>query len=619
MSVLINIHDLKHAYPHQTLFEGLTFSIYSGEKIALIGQNGAGKSTLMKIMLGEMQADEGRVTRSKGLKVGYLSQSPTFTKNLTVHDAILGAHAHTPPEELNWEIAGAAEEAMSRLNLAQYEQMQVTDLSGGWQKKVALARELAQSPDVLLLDEPTNHLDIESILWLEDWVQDSPLCIVVVSHDRAFLQNTAKRVIEIDKRNPNGILSVDGTYDEFLKVKEDYIEGQISREASLKNTLRREVEWLKRGAKARTTKQKARIDRAGDLQQEVQTLSYKNRTQSVTLEFDSSESGPKKMAELKKVTKSFPDPTLGTKTLFKNLDLKITNKTRLGLFGKNGTGKSTLIRLIVGEEKPDSGEIQVSDRMQAAYFNQNRETLDQKLTVLRTVCTYGETVEFQGRKMHVRSYLDRFLFSGGRIDMQVSKLSGGEQARLLLALLMLTPANLLILDEPTNDLDLQTLGILEECLEEFPGAVILVTHDRAFMDNVCDQILGFPEMHTYSDLRQWEKAYRASLKNLANTSSGAQAQATAQREAMRVAPSAANPAQERKKKLSYKEQLEFDKMERTIHEKELELQTLSDRMVAPEIVSAPLELKKIMAEMASLQTEIEVLYERWSDLEAKQK
>ena len=609
MSVLLSIHELKYAYPHQTLFEGLTFSVNSGEKIALIGQNGAGKSTLMKIMLGEIDPDEGTVSRSKGLRVGYLPQSPTFPPKLTVRDAILGDLA----DSSDWERIGAAEEAISRLNLKPYEQTLVEDLSGGWQKKVALARELAQSPDILLLDEPTNHLDIESIFWLEEWINQSDLCILVVSHDRAFLQSTGKRIIEIDKRNPNGILSVEGSYDEFLKIKEEYIEGQISREASLKNILRSEVEWLKRGAKARTTKQKARIDRAGELKQEVQTLSYKNQTQSVKLEFDAGDSaGPKKMVELKKVSKAYPDPTVGKKVLFQNLDLKITSKTRLGLFGKNGTGKSTLIRLIVNEEKPDQGEIQHSDRLQVAYFNQNRETLDQSVTVLRTVCPYGETVEFQGRKIHVRSYLDRFLFSGARVDLLVSKLSGGEQARLLLALLMLRPANLLILDEPTNDLDLQTLGILEECLEEFPGAVILVTHDRAFMDNVCDQILGFPEMVMYSDLRQWEKAFRAAKSGrapqpqLANNSTGAPS----------VSPSP--PSSTKKKKLSYKEQNEFDKMESVIQQKEKELETLTERTSLPEIISAPLELKKIMSEMAFLQTEIELLYERWAELEAKQ-
>ncbi len=612
MAVLLSIHELKHAFPHQTLFEGLTFSISSGEKIALIGQNGAGKSTLMKILMNEVDADEGTVSRSKGLKVGYLSQVPTFPSGISVHDAIMGTTQMGGNHiEHNWEITGPAEEAMSRLNLKQYEHMLVEDLSGGWQKKVALARELAQQPEVLLLDEPTNHLDIESILWLEDWVKQSDLCIVIVSHDRAFLQNTAKRVIEIDKRNPNGILSVEGTYEEFLKIKADYVEGQIAREASLKNTLRREVEWLHQGAKARTTKQKARIDRAGELKQEVQTLSYKNQTQTVKLEFDAGDSaGPKKMVELKGVSKEYPSSD-GPRKLFSKLDLKITSKTRLGLFGKNGTGKSTLIKLIVGEEQGDTGEIQRSDRLEVAYFNQNREKLDPTLTVLRTVCPYGETVEFQGRKIHVRSYLDRFLFSGARVDMAVSKLSGGEQARLLLALLMLRPANLLILDEPTNDLDLQTLSILEDCLDEFPGAVILVTHDRSFMDHVCDQILGFPEMIIYSDLRQWEKAYRASLK-------ASQTQ-TAIRESMRAAPSATHPALERKKKLSYKEQLEFDQMETQLHAREKELSVLEERSVSSDVLRSPSELKKVMSELAAVQSEIERLYTRWAELEEKQK
>ena len=599
MAVLISVHELTHTFSHRALFEGLTFSINSGEKIALIGKNGAGKSTLLKILADQMEPDSGTVSRSRGLKVGYLPQAPVFKPGVKVREAV---YASVDSED--WSVVGAAEEAMSRLGLKSkdinYEERVVTELSGGWQKKVALAHELAKNPDVLFLDEPTNHLDVESVLWLEEWIRGSQLCIVIISHDRAFLRNTAKRVIEIDKGNPNGILSIEGGYDQFLEVKAQYIEDQLSREASLKNTLRREDEWLKRGAKARTTKQKARIDRAGELKEEVQNLSWKNQTQNVKLEFDALDSAPKKMVELEKVSKSY-----GERNLFSNLNLKITPRTRLGLMGNNGVGKSTLIRLVAGDEEATTGEIFRSDRLQVSYFEQSRETLDPSLTVMRTVCPYGETVEFQGRMTHVRSYLDRFLFSGGQIDQEVSKLSGGEQARLLLARLMLRPANLLILDEPTNDLDLQTLAVLENCLQDFPGAVILVTHDRAFMDEVCNQILAFPEMIFFADIGQWEKWFKEKLKKGAQT----------WKEESRA--SSGGSKSDGKKKLSYKDQLEYDQMENTIFKKETLLAELEAKSQTPDVLSNSVELVKISTQMGEIQDDIGNLYTRWAELEKK--
>ncbi len=594
MSVLISVHELKYAFSHRVLFEGLTFSISTGEKIALIGQNGAGKSTLLKILAGIMEPDSGTVSRGRGVKVGYLSQSPELNEELTAREAVYESVTSTD----DWSQVGAAEEAMSRLKISP--EMKIKELSGGWRKKVALARELAKNPEVLLLDEPTNHLDVESILWLEDWVRNSPLCILTISHDRSFLNRIGSRVIEVDRRNPGGILSVDGNYEQFVKVKEEYIEAQISREESLKNVLRREVEWLHRGAKARTTKQKARIDRAEDLKVEVKDLGAKNATQSLKLEFENAERGPKKMVELKDVSKSY-----GTKKILQNFSIKITPKTRLGLMGMNGVGKSTLIKLISGAEKPDSGIIESADRLEIAYFEQNREMLDPNISVLKTVCPSGETVEFQGRKIHVRGYLDRFLFSGNQVDVMVGKLSGGEQSRILLALLMLTPANMLILDEPTNDLDLQTLAMLEDCLEEFPGAVILVTHDRSFMNAVCNQILAMPEMITFTDIDQWEKWFKLEQKKKAEL------------ERTTVAQTAVSAPKIEKKKLSYKEQIEFDKMEEKIAAKEARLTELEAISSQPQIASNSIELQKLTQEMGSLQFEIGDLYERWSELEQK--
>ncbi len=594
MSVLLSVHELKFAFAHRVLFEGLTFSVSTGEKIALIGQNGAGKSTLMKIIAGLMDPDSGSVTRGRGLKVGYLPQNPDLDENLSARDAVYQGVA----SDEDWSGISAAEEAMSRLSIPV--DTRVSSLSGGWKKKVALARELARSPDVLLLDEPTNHLDVESILWLEDFVKASPLCVITISHDRAFLNRVARRTVEVDRRNPGGILSVEGNLDRFFQVKEEYLEAQAAREESLKNVLRREIEWLKRGAKARTTKQKARIDRAEDLKVEVQDLGQKNRQGSVKLEFESSGRGPKKLIEMKSISKAY-----GDRTIFSDFSLLVTPETRLGLMGKNGAGKSTLIRMIAGVEEADQGELRRADRLEVLYFEQNRETLDPGISVLRTVCPSGETVEFQGRKMHVRSYLDRFLFSGGEVEVMVEKLSGGEQARLLLARMMLRPGNLLILDEPTNDLDLQTLDVLEDCLREFPGAVILVSHDRSFMSAVCDDILALPENVRFSDVFQWEDWFKREQKRAQDA-----ARAKAQ-EAVLMQPKL------ERRRLSYKEQLEFDRMEETILEKETELGELEAHSARPEIVSNSVELLKTTERMGQLQSKIEKLYARWAELEEK--
>lgn len=589
----------------------MSFTLFAGEKIALIGPNGAGKSTLLKMIAGELSPDDGAITRTRGLKVGYLAQIPSFPAGVTVRDAVLGAIS---PEDLgDWHVIGTAEESMTKLGLKasaksgvmSLEDEPVTNLSGGLQKKVALARELAKNPDLLLLDEPTNHLDLESILWLEEFIRAAPMAVVTISHDRAFLQNVGTRVIEIDRRNPSGILSVDGGYDTFLETKQTYLANLASRSASLENTLKREIEWLRRGAKARTTKQKARIDRTYALEAETQVLKEKSKDTKIRLEFQANEGGPKRLIEAKSISKAY-----GEKKLFTHLNLLLTHKTRLGLIGRNGIGKSTLIKILTGEEKPDSGEIIHSKRLQVAYFEQNRSLLDPEESVLRTICPYGETVEFQGRMLHVRSYLDRFHFDARQSDLEVKRLSGGEQSRLLLAKLMLEPANLLVLDEPTNDLDIQTLGILEECLEEFPGAVILVSHDRSFMNNVCDQILGFPEMITYADLDQWQAEWKRQSKLVAKATSPEKSSS------MPVSAPASAPAPpEKKRKLSFKEQREFDGMEAVIHEKERKLAELGVESSGEEALRSPKRLRELMHSMAELQTEIDALYARWSELE----
>ncbi len=424
---------------------------------------------------------------------------------------------------------------------------------------------------------------------------------MTVTHDRLFLQRVSNRIWELDRRNPGGLLSVDGSYADYLETKEQLVAGQAKQELTLKNTLRRETEWLRRGAKARSTKQYARIKQAGVLKQEVEELEFRNTAWTAKLDFYASEKNPKKLIEAKGIAKSYDG-----KCLFKDIDLLITPGLRLGLLGANGCGKTTLIRALVGQEEPDSGTVARSDQLQIVYFEQARETLDPNLTVAQTISPAGDHVKYRGNYIHLRSYLDRFNFSQQQMNMEVRRLSGGEQSRLLIARLMLQEANVLILDEPTNDLDMSTLEVLEQCLLEFPGAVILVTHDRYFLDQVANKLLAFGEpdgpnagkIVPFASLEQWERAF--TYEQALPPKKAA--------EAPRREPS--------KRKLSFKEQFEFDHIEEKIHESEGLVEKLREESFLPEVASNATRLAEIMPEIARLETEIDRLFKRWAELES---
>lgn len=602
MSILLSAHLLKKSFGAVPLFDGLTFSVESGERIGLIGPNGAGKSTLLKILASLISADEGTLSLQRGLRTGYLEQVPSFRPGATIMESALEGAAD--PDD--WESIAKAHEVLSKLSLDGGKgfgpESKVEALSGGWRKRVALARELVRSPDLLLLDEPTNHLDVESILWLEDLLAHSRFATVTITHDRLFLQRISNRILELDRRNAGGLLSVKGDYATYLEIKEQTMAAQERREIVLKNTLRRETEWLRRGAKARTTKQQARIQRAGDLQDDVADLKERNRTRSVQIDFQSTDRSPKKLIEAKSISKSY-----GDLKLFQDFSLLLTPGSRIGLLGQNGCGKSSLIRVLLGAEPPDHGEVFRSDQLKVAYFEQGRDSLNPKESLLRTLCPKGDYVDFRGGRLHIRSYLDRFLFDPGQAEMAVGKLSGGEQSRLLLAKLMLNDANLLVLDEPTNDLDMATLNVLEDCLTDFDGAILLVTHDRYFLDQVATQIIAFPpsgKLTSFADLSQWERwnvERQALLKQKPSSVSASQSQP-------------ALPG--KKRKLGYKEQRELDGMEAAIHEAEGRLTELASMSALPENLSNAPKLAEITKEMSALQERIDFLYGRWAELEA---
>jgi ATP-binding cassette subfamily F protein uup len=383
--LLLNTHKLSKSFAGKTLFKDVSLGIEDGERVGLVGPNGAGKSTLLRIISGQTEADSGDVTTKKGLRMGFLEQTPQFGKDETILDAILSKGDYH-------DIVGPAYEWMAKLELSQFgDDFKVSELSGGWKKRVALARELVLAPELLLLDEPTNHLDVSSILWLEEFLAQAPFATLIITHDRLFLQRVTNKIFDLDPKNPNYLLSVKGGYIEYLEAKDQLLAAQEQREVVLKNTLRRETEWLRRGAKARQTKQKARIERAGTLKDDVQDLSGKNAQRVAKIEFKDTERNPQKLIEASHVTKSY-----GERTLFKDFSLLVNPKTRLALLGDNGSGKSTMIRMLLKEEEPDSGKVVQAERLKIAYFEQNRETLKPNLSVLKNICPDGDYVHYQG-------------------------------------------------------------------------------------------------------------------------------------------------------------------------------------------------------------------------------
>jgi ATP-binding cassette subfamily F protein uup len=606
MAILLTARNLSKSFGSRPLFEEVSFTLAEGERVGLIGPNGAGKTTLLRLLAGTDTPDAGELSPRRGLRVGHLEQVPGFAPGRTVREAVLEGAAHITDPDLRWRAAGRADELISRLGLAGPQagaDVPIDRLSGGWRKRVALARELLREPDLLLLDEPTNHLDVDSILWLERLLAGARFTTVTVTHDRLFLQRVANRILELDRRNAGGLLSVDADYATFVERKADLMAAQEQRESSLRNTLRRETEWLRRGPPARSTKQQARIERAQALAEEVDELTLRNTVRTANIDFLGTGRSPRRLVEARGIAKSY-----GERCVFRDLDLFLGPGSRVGLIGPNGCGKSTLLRVLVGQEAPDAGSILRADGLEVAFFEQHREALDPALTVVDTLCPGGDHITFRGARVHVSGYLARFLFRTEHHNLKVGQLSGGEQSRLALARLMLRPANLLVLDEPTNDLDLVTLEVLEESLLGFGGAVLLVTHDRYFLDRATTRLLAF---HTAPGeqgritplvgLGQWELWY---ADQIAASAGGA----------VKVMTVVAPPAPRRK--LSYKDQRDFDTIEPRIAEAEARLAALHAEQASPEVVSNAGRLLELESAIAEAQADIDALYRRWSELEA---
>jgi ATP-binding cassette subfamily F protein uup len=585
------------------LFEGVSFTLSEGDRVGLIGPNGAGKSTLLKIMAGGLAPDRGEVQRRSGLRVAYLAQVPELTA-ATVREAVTAAfstHLGT-----NADDETRVDAWINRLDLDP--EALVAELSGGGRKRVALAAALVTEPDLLLLDEPTNHLDVESIVALERLIAGSKLATLTVTHDRLFLQRVSNRILELDRRNAGGLLDVAGDYATYLDHKAAVMEAQEKREEKLANTLRRETEWLRRGAAARSTKQRARIQRAEALADNVAELAQRNRVGSVGFDFQSGDSANerRRLIEARGLKKSYGDDVV-----FDGVDLLVTPRTRLGLLGPNGCGKTTLLRVLTGDGEPSNGTVFRADGLRVAYFEQNRATLDPDKTAAETVCPEGDYVSFRGSHLHKHGYLERFLFRPEQMAQPVRSLSGGEQSRLLLARLMLEPADVLVLDEPTNDLDLPTLTVLEEALESFDGAVLLVTHDRYFLDQVTTELIAFHtagsekgRVTALAGLAQWETWYA--------TQRAHRTPADEEKKSTRVAEPKASPP--KRKKLSFNDQRDWDTIEARITAAEAALAELTQESERPDVVSNATRLVELDAQMTAQRAEIDRLYARWAEL-----
>jgi len=613
LSILLSVQNLTHAFGARPLFDGVSFTLADGDRVGLIGPNGAGKSTLLRILAGELGADGGTVSRRGGLRVAYLPQMPEFAAGATVREAISAGLGTTSDASAPWEDEARVDELIAKLGLAGAEagaDQSVGRLSGGWRKRVALARALVSAPELLLLDEPTNHLDVESILWLEKFLAGARFATLTVTHDRLFLQRVGNRILELDRRNAGGLLDVAGDYATYVERKADAMSAQERREDVLRNTLRRETEWLRRGAKARSTKQQARIQRAGDLAEDVSELETRNRARSVDLDFQATGRKTKRLIEARGVSVRY-----GDRAVFEDLDVLVGPGTRIGLLGPNGCGKSTLLRVLTGAQAPTSGEVSRVAGLEIAFFEQDRAALDPARSVADTVCPDGDFVQFRGARVHRHGYLERFLFRSEQMSQPVGRLSGGEQSRLLVAQLMLRPASVLVLDEPTNDLDLPTLALLEEALTGFDGAVLLVTHDRYFLDQVATQILAFPvqpgedgragRVTSFAGLDQWEEWHRAQTIAARAPRGGAPI----------TGASAAPPAAPRKK-LAFKLQREWETIEVDITSAEAKAVALEAELQSPAIASNAARIMALADDAASARAEVDRLYARWAELEA---
>lgn len=609
MTLLFSYKSIYKTYGEEAVFDDLSINVKEGESIGLIGGNGSGKSTLLRLMADEATPDSGEKYLKQFTKLVYLPQEDRLDKDQTIEQVLFDSLAAEHIDEQ--ERYRRVKRILGKCGF-ENEHQKCSELSGGWHKRVAIARALCLEPDLLLLDEPTNHLDIRGILWLEDILKSANFTFIVVSHDRCFLENVCKRVMELGKCYPEGYLSLNQGYISFAEYRENFLETQLKQEEILSNKMRRETEWLNQGAKARTTKAKYRIEQAEKLRLELSMIKNRNRqTGTVDIDFDSTERKTRQLLTCKKLGKS-----MNGKKLFENIELKLLPGTRLGLMGENGSGKTTFMSLLENKIEPDTGIITRAENLKIAVFDQNRAQLDPEMTLKDALSPAGESVIYKDRSLHVVSWAKRFLFTPGQLTLPIRRLSGGEKARILIANLMLQPADILLLDEPTNDLDIPSLEVLEESLLEFSGAVVLVSHDRFLMDRVCNNILyldGKGGSGIFAD-------YRQCLDQQNSEQKAKQASDDPKKSSCYIG-SKKNEKQKAKEKksspaFSYKHKFELEQMEEKIIDAESALEAIQKKTEDPEVIGNPETLTQVCTLLQQAQEEVDKLYARWEELES---
>jgi ATP-binding cassette subfamily F protein uup len=614
MSVFFTLSDISKSYGDDTLFSDLSIDFKAGEQLGLIGNNGSGKSTLLKLIAGEALPDTGVISVQKNCRIVYLSQEDRLNPDHTVETVLFDCLAQLPMDDK--EKHRRVNQALGKGGFADTT-VQVKTLSGGWKKRLAITRSLCMDPNLLLLDEPTNHLDIHGILWLEQILKSALFSFIVVSHDRAFLENTCAGTLEIAKYYPKGYFKVQGGYRMFEQERNKFLAAQEKQQASMASKMRREDEWLRQGAKARSTKAKFRIDQAENLRQALEALRERNRyTARVDMDFTGTGRQTRKLIQVHNLTKGY-----GQQPLFSGITFELGPGFCLGVVGVNGSGKSTFLSLLEKKLSPDQGTVKWADGLKIAVFDQNRTRLDPD-SLLREALNPagGDSVHYQEKSVHVVTWAKRFLFMPDQLDMPVGRLSGGEKARIVLANLMLQPADVLLLDEPTNDLDILSLEVLEQRIKEFPGAVVIVSHDRYLMDRVCHRMLFLDPDSPPEFYKNFSQIFSAATRK----SPGSEKQGPAFRsEAKSGATSASKSVSETRTgpgsglTFSFKDKYELERMEETILEAEARVTELSARVQDPEIMADPIQMANICRDLEKAEARVQALYTRWDELEQK--
>ncbi len=629
---VLSLSSAQLAFGHHALLDHAEFSLETGERVGLIGRNGTGKSSLLKIISGRQKLDDGLLVMQQGLRIAYVEQEPVFDPEMSVFDAVASGLGELPAllkeydaltgqfgqgdddalmERMHqiqvrldaadaWSINNKVEQTLERLSLGPDALMKT--LSGGMQKRVALARALVAGPDVLLLDEPTNHLDFTSIQWLEGLLRDFRGSVLFITHDRSFLDNVATRTVELDRGK---LMSYPGNFSAYQERKAEQLAIEEIENAKFDKFLAQEEVWIRKGVQARRTRDEGRVRRLERLRD--QRAARRDQQGQVKLEVASGERSGKIVAELDNVQKGF-----GERSIVRDFSATILRGDKVGLIGANGAGKTTLLKLILGELAPDGGTVKQGTKLQVAYFDQMRAQLNEEASLAETIAPGSDWVEINGQKKHVMSYLGDFLFAPERARSPVRTLSGGERNRLLLARLFAKPANVLVLDEPTNDLDIDTLELLEELLEDFKGTVFLVSHDRMFLDNVVTQVIvaegGGAWREYIGGYSDWERM-RASAPAAAVSKKG-------DAKARETVPAAPAPAA--KKKLSFKEQRELDALPGLIAALEEEQGALNATLADPGFYKkTPAEATAVQQRIAAIDTELMNALERWETFESR--